>query len=81
MSRDAGLYAWIKRLEADGSIYQEVDGFWVWAPKGDGGFVNEYARTKMAEYLSARNFFWQWQIDNDPAISGPTTPDREGEPT
>ncbi len=67
MNKDAGLYEWIKREEAENRIYQEVDGFWVWAPTA-GGFVNEYALTKMVEYLAARNAFWSWQIDNDPAI-------------
>jgi hypothetical protein len=68
-SRDAALYEWIKREEAAGNIYQEVDGMWVWAPKG-GGFLNEYALNAMAEYLTARNAFWTWQINHDPAIGG-----------
>lgn len=69
--KDAGLYQWIKREEAADRIYQEVDGFWVWAPgKDGGGFLNEYALTKMVEYLTARNAFWSWQINNDPAVGG-----------
>jgi hypothetical protein len=69
MKKDSGMYAWIKREEAAGRIYMEVDGFWVWEPtKLGGGFLNEYALTKMVEYLTAKNAFWNWQINNDPAI-------------
>lgn len=73
MSRDTGLYEWIKREEASGNIYQELDGYWVWAPGktlNKGGFLNEYALSKMVEYLTARNAYWTWQINNDPAIGG-----------
>lgn len=70
MTRDAGLYEWIKREEAAGNIYQEVDGFWVWGPMGTHGSLNEYALSKMVEYLTARNAFWTWQINNDPALGG-----------
>jgi hypothetical protein len=73
LSKDAGIYAWIKREEGNGHIYQEVDGFWVWAPQGTQGFLNEYALGEMIDYLRARNAPWQWQIDHDPAIAG--TPD------
>jgi hypothetical protein len=63
------MYAWIKREEAADRIYMEVDGFWVWSPSQEGGgYLNEYALTKMTEYLIARNAFWNWQINNDPAI-------------
>lgn len=69
--KDAGLYEWIKREEAN-NIYQEIDGFWVWAPTA-GGFLNEYALTKMVEYLTAKNAAWNWQIQNDPVISSPAS--------
>jgi hypothetical protein len=70
VSKDAGTYAWIKREEADGNFYQEVDGFWVWAPCAGRGCLNEYALTAMLKYLEAKNAAWQWQIDNDPVIGG-----------
>jgi hypothetical protein len=72
-SRDIGIWEWIKREEAAGNIYEEMDGMWVWAPwhtRTNGGFLNEYALTQMAEYLTARNAYWTWQINHDPAIGG-----------
>lgn len=70
---DAGIYAWVKREESEGRIYQEVDGFFVWSPchaKDSAGFLNEYALLEMVKYLTAKNALWQWQIDHDPVISG-----------
>lgn len=69
--KDSGIYAWIKREEDNGNIYAEVDGYWVWSPthaNSGGGFLNEYALLEMVKYLQARNAFWSWQIDHDPAI-------------
>jgi hypothetical protein len=63
-------YDWIKREEAAGNIYPEVDGFYVWTPAANGGSLNEHALIEMAQYLHARNAYWQWQIDHDPAIGG-----------
>jgi hypothetical protein len=72
-NHDSGLYNWIKREEENGNIYQEIDGMWVWCPTfatSYGGFLDEYALTKMVEYLTARNAFWNWVINNDPAVGG-----------
>jgi hypothetical protein len=67
---DPGIFEWIQREEQQGNIYMEVDGYWVWAPRTGGGFVNEYGLMKMLEYLKAKNAVWEWQIQNDPAIGG-----------
>lgn len=64
---DRDLFEWIKREESEGRIYQEVDGYWVWAPTA-GGFVDERGLTKMLEYLHAMNAAWDWTVQNDPAI-------------
>jgi hypothetical protein len=67
--RDSSIFEWIMREERNGNIYQEVDGYWVWAPNsGYGGFYNEYSLTKILEYLKAKNAPWDWMIQNDPVI-------------
>lgn len=65
---DAGIFNWILREEESKRIYQEVDGYFVWAP-AEGGFLNEYALTEMSDYLRSKNALWHWTIQHDPAIS------------
>jgi hypothetical protein len=68
MSRDRAIYEWVKREAQEGRIYKEIDGFYVWSPASDSGFLNEHVLTAMAKYLAARNAVWEWQIQHDPAI-------------
>lgn len=44
-------------------IYQEVDGFYVWWPRPDGGFITSYHLRNIANRLDELNKDWEDKID------------------
>lgn len=61
---DPRLAHWFERLEHDGAIVQDNDGFYVyWPADCTGGFLNEYALNSLADYLQEKNRPWKEQID------------------
>jgi hypothetical protein len=55
------LQSWLARCEVDGSIYQEVDGFYVYSQHG-AGCLNSHALRAMADYLDDKNKEWELEL-------------------
>lgn len=49
-----------------GDILMDVDGFYKWGPKENGGYLDEWFLYCMFTKLKEMNKKWQEQLDNDP---------------
>lgn len=52
-----------------GSLYMEVDGFYVWWPNERPGFIGSDFLHAIADKLDELNKEWQEKIDSDPTIN------------
>lgn len=55
--------------ERDESLFQDIDGYWKWWPKGGNGYRDAVHLRILADELDRRNRPWDDVLDNDPALN------------